>query len=127
MFKWLFTKEHREARKAKENNPNGLSFWERLLNSLTYSNRITQRNYGSNSPNYNYAKVNQSGTNNIVYTETNGKEKLVVNGKELKPGTPEFVATKKKLDDSKREFSTGMENFAKEMEDFAKDMGNMFK
>lgn len=55
----------------------------------------------------------------------NHSETFTVNGKKLEPGTPEYIAAKKKFDAGMRTFDSGMEDFSRAMEDMGKTFRRM--
>lgn len=75
--------------------------------------------------------------NNTIHVQSGGKTKIngvvydgdvyIKNGKRLEPGTPEYIAFKKDMENFQKEMTDWSKDFGTSMEEMSKNMRNMFK
>lgn len=89
--------------------------------STAKSSRFTSNSHRPFNNSSNYSNINVNGRT------IKQDHKFVINGKTLKPGTPEYEHAKRTFIAGMHTFSAGMEQFDKTMEQFGQTMGDTFK
>lgn len=95
----------------------------KLKKLLEHNTPIMKAKY-TDLPGSSHTYRSNNVTQNII---SNGEEVFMVNGKQLKPGTPEYIQAKKQFDSGMASFHSGMAEFQKSMQKMGEDLGNMFK
>lgn len=112
-------------------------FEQRVSPSASKNHSRGNTSYTPNLDQFLKERRNTYKTKNTVHVQSGGKTTIngvvydgdvyIKNGKRLKPGTPEYIAFKKEMEDWQKNFGKQMSDFGVSMEEFSKDMRNMFK